>query len=80
MFIVFATLLGALIGWVSSLVTRTDTNEGILIEIAAGVLGSIPMAALLGNDTTLDSLLAGGLGSLIAVVLLNLVRSRMRGS
>jgi uncharacterized membrane protein YeaQ/YmgE (transglycosylase-associated protein family) len=79
-FLIWAILLGALIGWVSSVVTRTPTNEGILIDIAAGVLGSIPMAALLGNDTTLDSILAGGLGALVALGLLNLVRSRLRES
>lgn len=62
------------------MVTRTRTSEGILIDIAVGVLGAIPMAALLGNDAILDSVLAGGLGALIAIALLNLVRSRLRPS
>ena len=79
MFILWAMLLGALIGWVASLLTRTETSEGILIDIATGILGAIPMAALLGNDATFDSLIAGGLGALIALALLNLVRSRLRG-
>lgn len=69
--------LGALIGWIGSLVMRTDTSEGILLDIAAGVLGAIPMAALLGNNSTFDSLIAGGLGAMIALALLKLVRSRL---
>ena len=77
MFILWATLFGALIGWIASVVRRTDTSEGILMDIAAGSLGAIPMAALLGNGVTLDSILAGGLGASIALSLLNLVRTRM---
>lgn len=80
MFMLFAMLFGALIGWVASVLTRTDSSGGILIDIAAGVLGAIPMAALLGSDSTFDSVLAGGLGAMAALTLLNLVRARLRSS
>ena len=79
MFLLFAILFGAVIGWVASLVTRTATSEGILMDIAAGALGAIPMASLLGNNSTFDSLVAGGLGAIIAVTILNLVRGRLTG-
>jgi len=78
MFILWAMLFGALIGWIASVFMRTDTSEGILMDIAAGALGAIPMAALLGNDATLDSILAGGLGAMIALAVLQLVRTRLR--
>lgn len=80
MFILWAMLFGALIGWLSSVITRTDTSEGIFIDIGSGLLGAIPMAALLGNDTNFDSILAGGLGALLALALLNAVRSRLHRS
>ena len=79
MFILWAMLFGALIGWISSLVMRTDTSEGIALDIAAGLLGAIPFAALLGNNSTFDSVLAGGLGAIAATALLALVRRRLRG-
>lgn len=79
MFILWAMLFGALIGWIGSLIMRTDTSEGILLDMAAGLLGAIPFAALLGNSSTFDSLLAGGIGAIIAVSLLKLVRLRLRG-
>ena len=47
MVILWALLFGALIGWVASVAMRAATNEGILLDIAAGMLGAIPMAALL---------------------------------
>ena len=78
MFMFFAMLFGALIGWIASLFMRTDTSAGIVIDVAAGVLGAIPMAALLGNDSTFDSLMAGGLGAMMALLLLNVVRGRLR--
>lgn len=78
MFIFPAMLVGALIGWLASLIMRTDTPEGILIDIAAGTLGAIPLAALLGNDAIFDSLIAGGLGGVLALALLKLVRTRLR--
>ena len=78
MFIFPAMLVGALIGWLASLIMRTDTPEGILIDIAAGSLGAIPLAALLGNDAIFDSLIAGGLGGVLALALLKLVRTRLR--
>ena len=80
MSILLAMFVGALIGWFASLVMRTDTSEGILIDIAAGLLGAMPMAALLGNEPIFDSLLAGGLGAMIALLLLKLVRTRLRPS
>ena len=78
MFMFFAMLFGAFIGWIASLLTRTNSSEGIVIDVGAGVLGAIPMAALLGNSSTFDSLMAGGLGALMALLVLNLVRARLR--
>jgi uncharacterized membrane protein YeaQ/YmgE (transglycosylase-associated protein family) len=78
-FILWAMLFGSLVGWIGSLIMRTDTSEGILLDMAAGLLGAIPFAALLGNGSTFDSLLAGGIGAMIAVSLLKLVRLRLQG-
>lgn len=77
MFILFAIIFGALIGWIASVILRTDTSEGILIDIASGALGATPMAALLGNDAIFDSIIAGGLGAMIALGVLKLVRTRL---
>lgn len=78
MSILWAVTFGALIGWVSSVVMRTDTSEGIWLEIATGFLGALPLASFLGNDSTFDSVLAGGLGALLALAILHLVRARLK--
>lgn len=78
MSILCAVLFGALLGWLASLLTRTGTSEGILLDIAAGFLGALPLASLLGNNSIFDSVLAGGLGAILAVAILHLVRTRLK--
>ena len=73
MTILVATLFGAFLGWLASLLLKTDTSEAIAIDIVVGLLGALPMASLLGNDSMFDSLLAGGLGAIIALTILQLV-------
>jgi uncharacterized membrane protein YeaQ/YmgE (transglycosylase-associated protein family) len=77
MAILWAAMFGAFVGWVASIVMRTDTSEGIWIEIAAGFLGALPLASLLGNDSIFDSVLAGGLGAILALAILQLLRARL---
>lgn len=72
--IFWSLLLGALIGWIGSLVMRTGSSEGILVDIAVGAAGAVALAALLGNASTFDSLMAGYLGSLGALALLRLIK------
>lgn len=67
-------LLGALIGWIGSLVMRTDSSEGIVVDIVVAAIGASALALLLGNRSTVDSLLAGYLGALGGLVLLRLIR------
>ena len=80
MSILWAVMFGALIGWVASIVMRTDTSEGIWIDIAAGFLGALPLASMLGNNSIFDSVLAGGLGAVVALGILHLIRARLRPS
>lgn len=79
MYLFWAILFGVLVGWIASLAMRTGTTEGILLDIAAAVLGAVALASLLGNNSTFDSLVAGGLGAILANGILQLVRRRVRG-
>lgn len=74
--------LGAVIGWLGSLAFRTDTQGGILLDIAAGMFGAILVAVLFGSDYRFDILLAGALGAMLAIALLAGTRrlSRLRRS
>ena len=75
--------LGALVGWLASLIMRTNAQQGCLLNILVGVVGAF-IAGLIFNGGTIsqgDFSLAGLLVSLVgAVVLLAVVNLVRRGS
>ena len=42
-------LVGALIGWIASMIMRTDEQQGALANIAIGIVGSILGSWLFGS-------------------------------
>lgn len=75
-------VLGALIGWLASLVTNRDEEQGVLANIAVGIIGafigSFVSNALSGRDRSalvfdFGSLFWAFIGAVLLCVLLNLV-------
>ena len=83
-------LVGALIGWVASMVMRTDAQQGTLLNIVVGIVGAmiggfvVPMLGFGGsninnNDFSLSGLLVAFVGAVILLALYNLAtRGRVR--
>ena len=77
-------IIGGVIGWLASLVMRTDGQQGIILNIVVGIVGAV-IAGLIfggGNINTSDPLditniLYSLLGAIILLAIVNLVR---RGS
>jgi uncharacterized membrane protein YeaQ/YmgE (transglycosylase-associated protein family) len=80
MAILWCLLFGALLGWVFSLVMRTNSNEGVMVDILVGALGGVALTMALGISTTFDNLIGAYLGATIALAILFLVRRRMRST
>jgi uncharacterized membrane protein YeaQ/YmgE (transglycosylase-associated protein family) len=81
-------LFGALVGWLASIVMKTDAQQGALLNIVVGIIGALLggfLFNLLGiggsninnNDFSLSALLVSFVG---AVVLLGIVNLFRRGS
>ena len=76
-------LFGALIGWLASLVMRTDAQQGTLLNIVVGIVGAAIGGFLFGRNTinsgafSLTALLISFVGAVILLAIVNLVR---RGS
>lgn len=79
-------VLGGLAGWIASIITGRDAQQGILLNIVVGIIGAflanLLLAPLLGVSATLGTLsLAGFLVAVAgAVVLLVIVNLFTRGS
>ncbi|GAB4202725.1 MAG: GlsB/YeaQ/YmgE family stress response membrane protein [Roseiflexaceae bacterium] len=80
-------LFGALVGWLASIVMRTDAQQGALMNIVVGIvgafLGGFLFSLFTGNDVSvsnsvfdLSSLLVAFIG---AVVLLGIINMFTRG-
>jgi len=73
-------LLGALIGWLASLVMGTDERQGALLNIVVGIVGAAIGGLLFGANTinsgvfSLGALLVSFVGALILLGVVNLVR------
>jgi uncharacterized membrane protein YeaQ/YmgE (transglycosylase-associated protein family) len=73
-------LLGALVGWLASIVMRTDAQQGALLNIVVGIIGAMIGGFLLGgrtiNNSGLDltAILVSFVGAVILLAIVNLVR------
>ncbi|MCU0492470.1 MAG: GlsB/YeaQ/YmgE family stress response membrane protein [Chloroflexaceae bacterium] len=81
-------LFGALVGWLASIIMRTDAQQGALLNIVVGIVGAFIggfVFNLFGfgggninnNDFSIGSLLVSLVGAIILLAIVNLVR---RGS
>lgn len=78
MAIVSALLFGAVLGWVNSLLVRSNTNERIMIDILVGALGAVILAEVTGADALFDSLVAAFAGAVLACAVLFAARRSWR--
>ena len=83
-------LFGALVGWLASMVMRTDAQQGALLNIVVGIVGAfvgglvfnflgIGGSSLNNNNFSLGGLLVAFVGAVILLAVVNLVqRGRAR--
>jgi uncharacterized membrane protein YeaQ/YmgE (transglycosylase-associated protein family) len=76
-------IIGGVVGWLASLIMRTDAQQGLLLNIVVGVVGAF-LGGLIFTGGTINSSplnLTSFLVSLVgAVVLLGIVNLLRRGS
>ena len=76
-------LIGALVGWLASMVMRTDAQQGAILNIVVGIVGALIGGFLFGGPTinssalNLTAILVSFVGAVILLAIVNLVR---RGS
>jgi uncharacterized membrane protein YeaQ/YmgE (transglycosylase-associated protein family) len=89
MTLILILLVGGVIGWLASILMRTDMQQGILLNIVVGIIGSLiagvvitPLiggAPITSGSFDIMSLLASFLGAVVLLAIVNLFRrGRMR--
>ena len=82
--LIITLVVGGILGWLASIVMRTDAQQGIILNIVVGIVGALLGGFLLGpllggasiTSGALDirSLLVSFLGAVILLAIVNLVR------
>lgn len=77
-------VVGGVIGWLASLVMKTDAQQGMFLNVVVGIVGALLggwlLAPLLGtgtinqNDFSISSLFVSFLGALVLLMVVNLLR------
>jgi uncharacterized membrane protein YeaQ/YmgE (transglycosylase-associated protein family) len=80
--IIIWLIVGGVVGWLASIIMRTDAQQGILLNIVVGIVGAFLAGLILGKGNinqglTLESFLWSLLGAVVLLAVVNLVR---RGS
>ena len=85
--IILMLIVGGLIGWIASMIMRTNAQQGIILNIVVGIVGALLAGLLLaplfgtGSITQGNFSLLGLLVSLVgAVILLAIVNLFRRGA
>ena len=77
--IIIWIVVGGVVGWLASLIMRTDAQQGILLNIVVGIVGAFLAGLIIGggsiNDgVTLESFLWSLLGAVVLLAIVNLIR------
>jgi uncharacterized membrane protein YeaQ/YmgE (transglycosylase-associated protein family) len=82
--IILLLIVGGLIGWVASLIMRTDGQQGILLNIVVGIVGAVlagfvitPLiggAPITSGEISVPSVLVSLLGAIVLLAIINLFR------
>jgi uncharacterized membrane protein YeaQ/YmgE (transglycosylase-associated protein family) len=80
-------VVGGVLGWLASIIMKTDGQQGIILNVVVGIIGALIagflIAPMLGtgtinsNDFSLSGLFVSFLGAVILLAIVNLFR---RGS
>jgi uncharacterized membrane protein YeaQ/YmgE (transglycosylase-associated protein family) len=82
--LIILIIIGGILGWLASIVMRTDGQQGVLLNVIVGVVGALLAGFILnpliggGNimngDFSGSSLLVSFLGAVVLLAIVNLVR------
>jgi uncharacterized membrane protein YeaQ/YmgE (transglycosylase-associated protein family) len=81
---IFWLIVGGVLGWLASIVMKTDNQQGIILNVIVGIvgafLGGLLLAPLFGtgtinqSDFSIGSLLVSLLGAVILLAIVNFFR------
>ena len=85
--LIILIIVGGILGWLASIVMRTDAQQGVFLNIVVGIVGALlagfilnPLIGgsnIMSGDFSASGLLVSFVGAVVLLAIVNLVR---RGS
>ncbi len=82
--LIILLIVGGLIGWVASMIMRTDGQQGIVLNIVVGIVGALlagfivtPLiggAPITSGAISLQSVIVSLVGAIVLLAIINLFR------
>jgi uncharacterized membrane protein YeaQ/YmgE (transglycosylase-associated protein family) len=82
--LIILLVVGGVIGWIASIIMRTDGQQGIFLNIVVGIVGALlagfvvtPLiggAPITSGEISIQSVLVSLLGAIVLLALINLFR------
>jgi uncharacterized membrane protein YeaQ/YmgE (transglycosylase-associated protein family) len=82
--LIILLIVGGLIGWVASMIMRTDGQQGIILNVVVGIVGALLAGFLLtpliggapitSGEISLQSVIVSLLGAIVLLAIINLFR------
>lgn len=86
--LIILLVVGGVLGWLASIVMRTDGQQGIFLNVVVGIIGAVLggylLAPLIGGGSitagiTAGTLITSFLGAVVLLAIINLIqRGRVR--
>ena len=76
-------IVGGVVGWLASLIMRTDAQQGIVLNVVVGIVGALiggwvisPMVGVgtINEGLSIDSFLVSLVGAVVLLAIVNLFR------
>jgi len=73
-------VVGGVIGWLASIVMKTNAQQGMVLSVVVGIIGAVLGGWLMGRgtinnaDLSLPSLLVSFVGAVVLLAIVNLIR------
>lgn len=73
-------IVGGLVGWLASLLMRTDASQGILLNIVVGIVGAVVAGWLFGGGASVNEVISvqsfalSLVGAILLLAVVNLFR------
>ena len=81
--IIILIIVGGILGWLASIIMRTDAQQGILLNVIVGIIGAllagfliVPLiggGSITAGDFSVSSLLVSFLGAIVLLAIVYLV-------